>query len=183
MAFWVLLGLAVLVVVIAIGLYNALVRLRVHCDEAWSGIETQLKRRHDLIPNLVETVRGYAAHERGVFEQVTEARSRAMTARTPDEAARAEGMLTRALLGLYAVAERYPELKANQNFLSLQQALAETETAIAGARQSYNAGVRALNTRIQSVPSNLIARLFHFRPREFFEIAEPGERAAPPVRF
>jgi len=183
MALWVLLGLHALVVVVGIGLYNALVRLRVQCDEAWSGIETQLKRRHDLIPNLVETVKGYAAHERGVFEKVAEARSRAMAASTPAEAARAEGMLTQALLGLYAVAESYPELKANQSFLSLQQTLAETENAISGARQSYNAGVRDLNTRIQSVPSNLIARLFNFRPREFFEIEEPADRAVPQIRF
>ncbi|HEV8309995.1 MAG TPA: LemA family protein [Methylomirabilota bacterium] len=183
MALWVVLGLAVLVVLIGVSIYNGLVRLRVRSDEAWSDIDTQLKRRHDLIPNLVETVKGYAAHERGVFEKVAEARSRAMAATTPAQSAQAEGMLTQALRGLLAVAENYPELKANQNFLSLQQSLAETENAIAGSRQAYNAVVRDLNTRIQSVPSNIVAGMFNFQRREFFEIQEAGERAVPQVRF
>jgi LemA protein len=183
MALWVVLGLVVLLVLYAIATYNGLVRLRIRTDEGWSGIETQLKRRHDLIPNLVETVKGYAAHERGVFEKVTEARSRAMAASTPAQAAQAEGMLNIALRGLYAVAENYPELKANQNFLQLQGTLAETENAISGSRQGYNAIVRDLNTKIESFPSNVIAGMFSFKPREFFEIEDPGERAVPQVRF
>ena len=180
---WVVLGLLVLVVLIAISLYNSLVRLRVRADQAWSDIDAQLKRRHDLIPNLVETVKGYAAHERGVFQQVTEARSRAMAATTPAQAGQAEGLLSQALGRLFAVAEAYPELKANQNFLSLQQTLAETENAIAGSRQSYNQVVRDLNTRIETVPTNIIAGMFNFRPRDFFEIQEASERAVPQVRF
>ena len=180
---WVVLGVLALLVVVAISLYNSLVGLRVRADAAWSDIDTQLKRRHDLVPNLVETVKGYAAHERGVFQQVTEARSRAMAAATPAQAAQAEGLLTQALGRLFAVAEAYPELKANQNFLSLQQTLAETENAIAGSRQSYNQVVRDLNTRIETVPTNIIAGMFNFRPRDFFEIQEAAERAVPQVRF
>jgi LemA protein len=179
----VLLGIAVVVLLVGVGLYNGLVRSRVRVDEAWAGIETQLKRRHDLIPNLVETVKGYAGHERAVLEKVTELRSRAMAATTPAESAQAEGLLSQALRGLYAVAEGYPDLKANQNFLSLQQTLAETEGGIAGARQGYNAAVRDLNTRIESVPSNIVASTFGFARREFFELEDPAERAVPQVRF
>ena len=183
MGLWIILGLVGLVVVIVIGLYNGLVRLRVRCDEAWSGIETQLKRRHDLIPNLVETVKGYAAHERGVFEKVTEMRSRAMSASTPAQAAQAEGMLSQALRGLYAVAENYPALKADQSFLSLQQTLADTENVIAGSRQAYNGVVRDFNTRIETVPASIIAGMFNFQRREFFEIQDAADRAVPEVRF
>ncbi len=179
----VLLGIVVALALVVVGLYNGLVRSRVRVDEAWSGIATQLKRRHDLVPNLVETVKGYAAHERGVLEKVTELRSRAMAATTPAQSAQAEGLLTQALRGLYAVAEGYPDLKANQSFLSLQQALADTEGAIAGARQGYNAAVRDLNTRIETVPSNLIAGTFGFSRREFFELEDPAERSVPQVRF
>ncbi len=180
----VVLGIIVVLVLVAVGLYNGLVRARVRVDEAWSGIATQLKRRHDLIPNLVETVKGYAAHEKGVLEKVTEMRSRAMAAATPAQAAQAEGLLTQALRGLYAVAEGYPDLKANQSFLSLQQTLADTEGMIAGARQGYNAAVRDLNTRVESVPTNLIANAFGFTRREFFELEDPAaERAVPQVRF
>jgi LemA protein len=179
----VLLGIVVAVLLLAVGTYNGLVRSRVRVDEAWSGIATQLKRRHDLVPNLVETVKGYAAHERGVLEKVTELRSRAMAAATPAQSAQAEGLLTQALRGLYAVAERYPDLKANQSFLSLQETLADTESAIAGARQGYNSAVRELNTKIESVPSNVIAGTFGFTRREFFELEDPAERAVPQVRF
>ena len=179
----VVLGVVVVLVLVAVGLYNGLVRARVRVDEAWSGIATQLKRRHDLIPNLVETVKGYAAHEKGVLEKVTELRSRAMAAQTPAQAAQAEGLLTQALRGLYAVAEAYPDLKANQNFLSLQQTLADTEGMIAGARQGYNAAVRDLNTRVESVPTNFIANSFGFTRREFFELEDQAERAVPQVRF
>ena len=179
----VLLGIVVALLLAGVGLYNGLVRSRVRVDEAWAGIATQLKRRHDLVPNLVETVKGYAAHERGVLERVTEMRSRAMAAATPAQAAQAEGLLTQALRGLYAVAEGYPDLRASQSFLALQQALADTEGAIAGARQGYNAAVRDLNTRIDSVPSNLVAGAFGFTRREFFELEDPAERGVPQVRF
>ena len=179
----VLLGIVVVLALVGVGLYNGLVRSRVRVDETWSGIATQLKRRHDLIPNLVEIVKGYAAHERGVLEKVTELRGRAMSATTPAQSAQAEGLLTQALRGLYAVAEGYPDLKANQNFLSLQQTLADTEGAIAGARQGYNAAVRDLNTRIESVPSNVVAGAFGFTRREFFELEDAAERAVPQVRF
>jgi LemA protein len=179
----VLLGIVIVLALVGVGLYNGLVRSRVRVDEAWSGIAAQLKRRHDLIPNLVETVKGYAAHERGVLEKVTELRSRAMSATTPAQSAQAEGLLSQALRGLYAVAEGYPDLKANQNFLSLQQTLADTEGAIAGARQGYNAAVRDLNTRIESVPSNVVAGAFGFTRREFFELEDAAERAVPQVRF
>ena len=183
MALWVILGLLALLIVVGVSLYNGLVQLRVRADEAWSDIDTQLKRRHDLIPNLVETVKGYAAHERTVFEKVTEARSRAMAATTPAQSAQAEGLLGAALRGLYAVAEAYPELKANQSFMSLQQSLSQTEDAISGSRRGYNAVVRDLNTRIETVPSSLVAGLFGFKPREFFEIQDPAERAVPQVKF
>jgi LemA protein len=183
MAGLVLLGILVVLGLVGVALYNGLVRARVRVDEAWSGIATQLKRRHDLIPNLVETVKGYAAHERGVLERVTELRSRAVAAQTPAQAAQAEGLLTQALRGLYAVAENYPDLKANQGFLSLQATLADTETQIAGARQGYNAAVRDLNTRIESVPTNVFASMFGFTRREFFELEDPAERAVPQVRF
>jgi len=183
MELWIVLAVLVVVGVVAVSLYNGLVRRRVRCDQAWSDIDTQLKRRHDLIPNLVETVKGYAAHERGVFEKVTEMRSRAMGAGTPAQAAQAEGLLTQALRGLFAVAEAYPDLKANQNFLALQQSLAETENLVAGSRGVYNAAVRDLNTRVQTVPANLIANMFNFSPREFFELEDAAERAVPQVRF
>jgi LemA protein len=176
-------GVVLVLVLLAVALYNSLVRARVRADEAWSGIATQLKRRHDLVPNLVETVKGYAAHEKGVLEQVTASRSRAMGAATPAQVAQSEGALTQALRGLYAVAENYPDLKANQSFLSLQQALADTEGTIAGARQGYNAAVRDLNTRIESAPTNLLAGMFGFTRREFFELEDPADRAVPQVRF
>jgi LemA protein len=180
---WVVLAVLGLLVLIAVFLYNALVGLRVRADAAWSDIDTQFKRRHDLIPNLVETVKGYAAHERGVFEEVAEARSRAMGAATPGQVAQAEGMLSQALRGLYAVAENYPELKANQSFMALQQSLSETEDMISGSRRTYNGVVQDLNTRIETVPSNIIAGMFSFKRRDFFEIQDATERAVPQVRF
>jgi LemA protein len=183
MLWLVVLGLLVLVVLVAVSLYNKLVALKVQAESAWSDIDTQLKRRHDLIPNLVETVKGYAAHEKGVFEKVTEARSRAMAAQTPAQVSQAEGMLTQALRGLYAVAENYPELKANQNFMALQQSLTQTEDAISGSRRGYNSAVQELNTKIETVPSNIIASMFNFKPREFFEVTDEAERAVPQVRF
>ncbi len=163
--------------------YNRLVRLRVRSEEAWRDIDTQLKRRWDLIPNLVETVKGYASHESKVFEQVTLARSRAIDASGPREQAEAEEGLRGALKSLFAVVEAYPELKANQNFLGLQQTLEQVEDAIQRSRRYYNAVVRDLNTMIQVFPRNIIANLFRFREREFYALPGEEERAAPRVRF
>jgi len=163
--------------------YNRLVRLRVRSEEAWRDIDTQLKRRWDLIPNLVETVKGYASHESEVFEQVTLARSRAIDASTPQEQAQAEEGLKGALKSLFAVIEAYPELKANQNFLELQQTLEQIEDAIQRSRRYYNAVVRDLNTMIQVFPRNIIASLFAFREREFYALPGEEQRGAPRVGF
>jgi LemA protein len=176
---------AVLVVagLIVAGIYNGLVQLKVRADNSWSDIDIQLKRRHDLIPNLVETVKGYAAHEKGTFEDVARYRSAAMAATSATDRAQAEGQLTQALRGLLAVAEAYPELKANTQFQALQQSLAELEDALQNSRRYYNAVVRDLNTKIQSFPSNIIAGMFNFQQRPFFEISDPAERAVPSVKF
>jgi LemA protein len=165
------------------GMYNGLVQLKVRADNAWSDIDIQLKRRHDLIPNIVETVKGYAAHEKGTFENVARYRSAAMAATSTEDRAQAEGQLTQALRGLLAVAEAYPELKANAQFMSLQQQLADLEDAIQNSRRYYNAVVRDLNTKIQSFPTNIIAGMFNFQQRQFFEITDPTERAVPTVKF
>jgi LemA protein len=177
--------LAILVVVglIVAGMYNGLVQLKVRADNAWSDIDIQLKRRHDLIPNLVETVKGYAAHEKGTFENVARYRSAAMAATSTEDRAQAEGQLTQALRGLLAVAEAYPELKANAQFMSLQQQLSDLEEALQNSRRYYNAVVRDLNTKIQSFPTNIIAGMFNFQQRQFFEITDPTERAVPTVKF
>lgn len=174
----ILIALAVVTLVI----YNGLVQLKVRAEAAWADIDVQLKRRHDLVPNLVETVKGYASHERGTFEAVVDARSRAMSAQGPAERAQAENMLTGALKSLFALAEAYPQLRAAENFGQLQQQLAGIEDAIQNARRYYNAVVRDLNTKIQQFPSNLIARTFGFSEREFFEISE-AESAVPRVSF
>ena len=166
---WILLGVALLVVVYGIVQYNGFVRLRNRIESAWSQIDVQLQRRYDLIPNLIETVKGYAAHEKGVFENVTEARSRAMSAEGPAQQAQAENMVTSALKSLFAVAEAYPDLKANQNFALLQEELSGTEGKIAYARQFYNDTVQSYNTKVQTFPSNLIAGSFGFKEREYFE--------------
>jgi len=163
--------------------YNRLVGLRVRAEEAWRDIDTQLKRRWDLIPNLVETVKGYASHESSVFEQVTLARSRAIDASSPREQAEAEAGLKGALKSLFAVVEAYPALKANENFLGLQQTLEEVEDAVQRSRRYYNAVVRDFNTMIQVFPRNVIAGLFGFREREFYALAGEEEREAPRVRF
>src|ERR1051326_5495543 len=168
MAGWIVLGVLVLIVVLLIGMYNSLVQLRVRADNAWSDIDIQLKRRHDLIPNLVETVKGYAAHEKGTFENVAKFRSAAMQATGPAERAQAEGQLTQALKSLFAVAEAYPQLQANQQFQSLQNSLNEVENTLQEARRYYNAVVRDFNTKVQSFPSNIIAGMFGFQPRQFF---------------
>jgi LemA protein len=169
MLLWILLGVALLVVVYGIVQYNGLVRLRNRIESAWSQIDVQLQRRYDLIPNLIETVKGYAAHEKSVFENVTEARSRAMSAQGPAQQAQAENMVTSALKSLFAVAEAYPDLKANQNFALLQEELSGTEGKIAYARQFYNDTVQSYNTKIQTFPSNLVAGSFGFKEREYFE--------------
>jgi len=163
--------------------FNKLVRLKNRAKEAWADIEVQLKRRHDLIPNLVETVKGYAAHEREVFEKVTEARARAMGAKTMKERAEAENYLSETLKTLFAVAENYPDLKASTNFLELQRELVDAEDKIQAARRFYNANVRDLNIMIESFPANIIASAFGFKKMEFFEIPEAAEREAPKVKF
>jgi LemA protein len=170
-------------VLIVIGMYNGLVRLRVQCDNAWADIDVQLKRRYDLIPNLVETVKGYAGHERGTLEAVVNARNRAMTAQGPAAKGEAEGMLAGALRQLFALAEAYPQLRAVESFTQLQNTLAQIEDTLQNARRYYNAVVRDLNTRIAQFPSSLIAGMFNFTPREFFEITAPAEREAPKVSF
>ena len=170
------------VVVSIFFLYNGLVKLKVAADGAWSDIEVQLKRRHDLVPNLVETVKGYAGHERGTLEAVIQARNQAMTAQGPVAKAGAENMLTGALKSLFALSESYPQLRAAENFGQLQSTLGQIEEAIQNARRYYNAVVRDLNTKIQQFPANLIARPFGFQPRAFFEISE-SERAVPKVSF
>lgn len=162
----------VLIVGFLIGAYNSLVKLRNRVEEAWSDITVQLKRRADLIPNLVNSVKGYASHESGVFEKVTEARSAVMNAKGVAETAEAENMLEGALKSLFAVAEAYPDLKANQNFLQLQNELVDTEDKIQGSRRFYNGGVRDLNTKIQTFPVNIVAGMFGFQPKEFFEIED-----------
>jgi LemA protein len=181
--FFVVLAVLVLVVLWVIGMYNALVRLRVQSDTAWSDIDVQLKRRWDLIPNLVETVKGYATHERKTFEDVIAARSKAMSAQGPAARAEAENMLTGTLKSLFALAEAYPQLRAIESFTKLQGTLAEIEDYIQNSRRFYNAVVRDLNTKIAVFPSNIIAGMFNFKPREFFELGTPAEREAPKVKF
>jgi LemA protein len=163
--------------------YNRLVTLKNRTDEAWSDIDVQLKRRYDLIPNLVNVVKGYAAHESGVFERVTEARTKAMEAGTAGTKAEAENMLSSTLKSLFAVAESYPDLKANTNFLELQNELSDTENKIQSARRFYNANVRDLNTRIEVFPSNFIADVFNFGKREFFELEEEAAKQPVKVEF
>jgi LemA protein len=167
-----------------IAIYNSLVKLNVQTDNAWSDIDVQLKRRHDLIPNVVETVKGYAGHERQTLEAVVNARNRAVSAQNagPAERGQAEGALTSALRGLFALAESYPQLRAAENFAQLQGTLAQIEEAVQNARRYYNAVVRDLNTRVQQFPSNLVAGMFGFRNREFFEIPD-AERETPKVAF
>jgi LemA protein len=179
--------IVIVVVVVLIGLvfwlgYNGLVKRRVQVDNAWSQIDVQLKRRHDLIPNLVETVKGYAAHERGTFEAVTNARANAINAQTPAQQAQAENVLSGALKSLFAVAEAYPDLKANQNFLNLQEELTSAEDRVAYARQYYNDSVNSYNTQIQKFPTNLLAGMFHFEKRDFFDAA-PEDTETPQVSF
>ncbi|HSW39906.1 MAG TPA: LemA family protein, partial [Acidobacteriota bacterium] len=179
----VFLALAILAVVWVFSLYNGLVRLRNAVRNAWSQIDVQLKRRHDLVPNLVETVKGYAAHEKETLERVIAARNFAVTAAGPAEAGKAEGVLSGALKSLFALSESYPDLKANQNFLALQEELASTENKIAFSRQAYNDAVMRYNNKTEVIPSNIIAGMFGFKASEFFEIESPGERNVPKVQF
>ena len=179
---FVILAVAVLFVLYIIVLFNGLVRLRNRVSEAWSDIDVQLKRRYDLIPNLINTVKGYAGHEASVFEKVTAARASAMQAGTADDKAQAENMLSATLKSLFAVAEAYPDLKANQNFLELQSELSDTENKIQAARRFYNGNVLELNNKIDVFPSNIIAGMFNFTKREFFEVAD-GEKEPVKVEF
>ncbi len=176
----VLIGLAVLILA---GMYNSLVQLRVRADSAWSDIDVQLKRRHDLIPNLVETVKGYAAHEKGTFENIAKFRSMAMQATGPADKAQAEGQLTGALKSLFAVAENYPQLQASQEFTALQGSLNSVEDNIQNARRYYNAVVRDYNTRVQSFPTNILAGMFGFSARQFFEMENASDRENVAVKF
>ena len=186
---WIALGVLVLILIAVagyvIGAYNGLVRARQMVQEAWSGIDVQLKRRADLIPNLVETVKGYASHEREALERVTEMRARAQNVPVGDIQGRAaaEGMLSQALGRLLAVAEAYPDLKASQNFADLQRALETTEREIQMARRYYNGSVRELNTKVESFPSNLVAGQFGFAKADYFELEDPSDRQLPEVRF
>ncbi len=183
MAGLIILGVVVLIVVFLIGMYNGLVRLKVQCDDAWADIDVQLKRRYDLIPNLVETVKGYAAHEKDTLEGVINARNRAMTATTPADKAQAENILSGALKSLFALAEAYPQLRAIESFTSLQNSLSQIEDVLQNARRYYNAVVRDLNTKIQQFPANLFAGMLGFKLREFFEVTAAAEREAPKVSF
>jgi len=184
MAFvYILIGLIVLIILWAVGVFNSLIRLKNRTDEAWSDIDVQLKRRHDLIPNLVETVKGYAKHERETFENVTNARAKAISAQGIAEKAKAEEALSNTLKTLFAVAENYPDLKASANFLELQTELSDTENKIQAARRFYNGNVRDFNIRIESFPSRVVANMLKFTKREFFEIEVPVEREAPTVKF
>jgi len=171
-ALWIIIGVVVLLLLIFAGTYNRLVALRNRIDNAWSQIGVQLKRRYDLIPNLVNTVKGYAAHEKEIFEKVAEARNAAISAKTVPDQAQAENQITGALRQLFAVVEAYPDLKANQNFLALQEELTATEGRIAFARQFYNDTVLSYNNKVQQFPSRVIAGMFNFTPREFFQVEE-----------
>jgi LemA protein len=176
---WIVLGAVALLAVFLWVTYNALVTLKIRVDEAWSDITVQLKRRLDLIPNLINTVKGYAAHESGVFEKVTEARANALNAQGPQQTAAAENQFEGALKSLFAVAEAYPDLKANENFVELQRELVDTEDKIQAARRFYNGGVRDYNTKLQIFPSNIVAGLLGFKSREFYEVENRAEVEQP----
>ena len=175
--------IVLLLVIFVIGMYNSLVRLRVQCDNAWSDIDVQLKRRYDLIPNLVETVKGYAGHEKGTLEGVVAARNQAMNTQGPAAKADAENVLTSALRQVFALAEAYPQLRAVESFTQLQNTLNQVEDTIQNARRYYNAVVRDLNTKIQTFPSNIVAGMFHVQPRQFFDVTDPAQREPVAVKF
>ena len=182
---WVIVLIAIVVVLVGIvvAIYNKLVRLRNRAENAWAQVDVQLRRRYDLIPNLVETVKGYAAHERETFEEVTKARTAAQQAQTVPQQAQAENLLTQAIGKLFAVAEAYPQLRATENFQQLQAQLAETEQKIAIARQVYNDAVLTYDNALETIPTNIVAGIFNFKPREYFEVEEPAAREAPRVTF
>jgi LemA protein len=183
---WVLivvLAIALLLALIVVALYNRLVRLRNRAENAWAQVDVQLRRRYDLIPNLVETVKGYASHERSTFEEVTRARTAAQQAQTVQEQAQAENLLTQAIGRLFAVAEAYPQLRATENFQQLQAQLEETESKIAVSRQVYNDAVLTYDTALETVPTNIVGNLLKFEEREYFEVEEPAAREAPRVQF
>ena len=179
----VFLGILAALVLWFVSIYNGLVHLRNYVDNAWAQIDVQLKRRHDLIPNLIETVKGYMGHERGTLEAITKARTDAMRAQGPAQAGQAEAALSGALRGLMVNVERYPELKASQNFLALQEELSSTENKISFARQAYNDSVTRYNSRIQTIPANLVAVPAGFSKRDLFELTDTAERAVPQVKF
>jgi LemA protein len=179
----IIIGVIVVVVFLIIGIYNGLITLKNKVDEGWADIDTQLKRRYDLIPNMVETVKGYATHEKGTFEEVTKARNMAMNANTPEEKAQAENMLAGTLKSLFALSENYPELKANQNFLELQNTLKEIEEHIQLSRRYYNATVRDFNTKIEVFPNNMLSGMMGFSKRQFFEVGKAEERENVKVGF
>ena len=178
----VIIAIVVLLVIALVGMYNGLVQKRNRAENAWAQVDVQLKRRHDLIPNLVETVKGYAEHERGTFDEVTAARTAAQQAQGPQAQAEAENVLTQALGRLFAVAEDYPQLRATENFQQLQAQLSETESSIAISRQVYNDTVLTYDNALETVPTSIIAGIFNFRPREYFQ-ADEGDRAVPQVSF
>ncbi|MFC1632636.1 LemA family protein [Patescibacteria group bacterium] len=182
---WIIVIVVAIIVIWLIAVYNGLVTLRNRVKEAWSDIDVQLKRRHDLIPNLIETVKGYAKHEDKVFREVTEARANAIKAQevSPEKAGKAENMLTNTLKSLFAVAENYPELKANTNFLELQEELSDTENKISASRRFYNGNVRDFNTKQEVFPSNIVAGMFRFKKSDFFELDDEAEKEAPKVQF
>jgi LemA protein len=180
---WIPLVIIVVIVLWFVGVYNKLITLRTRTEEAWSDIDVQTKRRYDLIPNLVETVKGYAKHEKEVFEKVTQARTAAMGATSLDDRAKSEGMLTDTLKSLFAVAESYPDLKASENFTKLQDELTDTEDKIEAARRFYNANVRDLNISIQTFPSNVVANMFKFMKKELFETKTEAEKEPVAVKF
>src|SRR5438270_9782011 len=180
---WIVLTALVLIIIFLIAMYNNLVRLKVTCDNAWADIDVQLKRRYDLIPNLVETVKGYAGHEKGTLEAVINARNRAMTATNPADKAQAENMLSGALKSLFALSEAYPQLRAGESFTSLQNSLSQIEDTLQNARRYYNGVGRDLNTKTQQFPTNIFAGMLGFKPREFFEVTATAEREAPKVSF
>jgi LemA protein len=182
-ALWIVLGIIVILVFMIIGIYNSLITLRNQVKNAWSQIDVQLKRRHDLIPNLIETVKGYMTHERGTFEAITLARSNAMSATTIADKVQAEGVLGGLMGKLQVAVEAYPELKANQNFLALQEELTSTENKISYSRQAYNDSVLFYNNKKQVFPSNMIAGMFNFQDEVFFEIQDQAEKAVPKVSF
>jgi len=179
----IIVALLLLIGLIYVLVRNSLINLEQRVDESWSGIDVQLKRRHDLIPNLVETVKGYATHERETFEKVTQARAAAMQASGPAEAGQAEGQLTAALGGLRVVAEQYPQLRATENFQQLQRQLSELEDEIQASRRIYNSNVQVFNTRIQQFPASIPAKQMGYTEKQYFEITEPSEREAPQVSF